>query len=190
MTLQHLVENYGYLAIWIGTFLEGETILVLGGLAAQQGFLSLPWVVVCAFTGSLFGDQFFFFLGRRHGSFLLAHRPSWRAKFERAERLFARIQTPLIIIFRFLYGLRAVLPFFFGLSSVPLGRFMFLNVIGALVWAVAVGVAGFLFGHALTALLGDLKKYEMKVLIAVGITMAFFWALHFLVRWLRKKRDW
>ena len=42
MSLQELVSNYGYLAISIGTFLEGETILILGGLAAHRGFLQLP----------------------------------------------------------------------------------------------------------------------------------------------------
>jgi len=43
MDLQSFIENYGYAAILIGTFLEGETILVLAGLAAHQGYLVLPW---------------------------------------------------------------------------------------------------------------------------------------------------
>ena len=42
------------------TFLEGETILVLAGLAAHQGYLVLTWVILAAFLGSLCGDQLFF----------------------------------------------------------------------------------------------------------------------------------
>jgi len=40
--LQSIIENYGYAVILLGTFLEGETILVLGGVAAHQGYLALP----------------------------------------------------------------------------------------------------------------------------------------------------
>ena len=60
MDLQGVIENYGYAAILIGTFLEGETILVLAGLAAHQGYLVLTWVILAAFLGSLCGDQLFF----------------------------------------------------------------------------------------------------------------------------------
>lgn len=48
--MESLIENYGYLAILIGTFLESETILVLGGFIAHQGYLALPWVILAAFA--------------------------------------------------------------------------------------------------------------------------------------------
>ncbi len=60
MDLLSIIENYEYAAILIGTFLEGETILVLAGLAAHQGYLVLTWVILAAFLGSLGGDQLFF----------------------------------------------------------------------------------------------------------------------------------
>ena len=56
MTIESFIETYGYAAILIGTFLEGETILVLGGFAAHRGYLSLPWVIVAAFAGTLSGE--------------------------------------------------------------------------------------------------------------------------------------
>ena len=59
MDLQSIIENYGYAAILIGTFLEGETILVLAGLAAHQGYLVLTWVILAAFAGI----SFFFIWG-------------------------------------------------------------------------------------------------------------------------------
>jgi membrane protein DedA with SNARE-associated domain len=54
----------------------------------------------------------------------------------KAERLLNRFRTLLILIFRFLYGLRAVTPFVIGMSTVPTRTFVLLNAIGALVWAV------------------------------------------------------
>ena len=49
MNLAQILQDYGYAAVFVGTFLEGETIMVLGGLAAQLGYLSLDWVIACGF---------------------------------------------------------------------------------------------------------------------------------------------
>jgi len=114
VTLESIVDTYGYVAVLLGTFLEGETILVLGGFAAHRGYLALPWVIVAAFFGSLCGDQLFFFLGRKHSQAVLARRPAWKASADKANRLLERYRTPFILIFRFLYGLRSVCPFVIG----------------------------------------------------------------------------
>ena len=153
--METFLQSYGYLAIMLGTFLEGETILILGGLAAQRGYLDLTGVILAAFIGSLCGDQLFFYLGRRHSDFLM-RRPSWQANLARANRLIDRFQTPLILGFRFLYGLRTVTPFALGISRVPVWRFVLLNVLGAGIWAAAISTGGFLFGNVLEKILGNL----------------------------------
>jgi membrane protein DedA with SNARE-associated domain len=179
MTLESLISTYGYGAILVGTFVEGETVLVLGGFAAHRGYLELPWVILAAFVGSLCGDQLFFFLGRRHSHFILERRPAFKGKMERANRLITRFQTPLILGFRFLYGLRTVMPFALGVSAVPVVQFVVLNAIGALVWAIGVAVGGYLFGTALELVIGDLKHYEFRLFGAIAITGMVIWALYF-----------
>jgi membrane protein DedA with SNARE-associated domain len=84
MTFQSSLETYGYLAILIGSFIEGETILVLGGFAAQRGYLQLPWVILFAFLGSLSGDQLFFHLGRLQSQQILSKHPRWRERVDNA----------------------------------------------------------------------------------------------------------
>jgi membrane protein DedA with SNARE-associated domain len=114
--MEALIAHYGYLAVLVGTFLEGETILILAGFAAHRDYLQLPWVIIAAFLGTLFGDQLFFFLGRRHSEYLLSRSPHWRPRLERAERLIHNYRVPIILGFRFLYGLRSVIPFALGMS--------------------------------------------------------------------------
>lgn len=184
--MEAFLQTYGYWAILVGTFLEGETILVLGGLAAHMGYMNLTGVIMAAFAGSLCGDQFFFFLGRRHSSFLLNRRPSWKSKLERANQLIDRFQTPLVLGFRFLYGLRTVMPFAIGISSVPVLRFVLLNAIGAIVWAAIVAGGGYLFGNALEGILGNIRHYEKILFVMVVLVGAVVWALY-LVRRDRKK---
>lgn len=182
MDLQALVSHYGYAAVLVGTFLEGETILILGGVAAKLGYLSLPWVIAAAFAGTLAGDQLFFFLGRYQGRDLLARRPRWQGRADRVHALLERHHTLLIIGFRFLYGLRTVTPFILGMSRVPTPRFVALNLLGAALWAAVIGGLGFLFGHGMELVLGDLRHYEKEVLTAVLVMGALTWTAYLLLR--------
>jgi membrane protein DedA with SNARE-associated domain len=179
MDLAQVLQDYGYPALLIGTFFEGETIMILGGLAAHLGYLSIEWVIACGFFGSLLGDQLFFFLGRRHGKSFLARRPSWQP---RAEQVFAKLhrhQNLLIVGFRFLYGLRSVTPFAIGMSNVSYTRFAVLNVIGAAIWAIGIGLAGYFFGRVMETLLGDLKRYELTLMAGLLCMAVVVWLIHF-----------
>lgn len=184
MSLESLVSTYGYVAILLGTFLEGETILVVGGFAAHRGYLKLPWVILAAFLGTLSSDQLFFFLGRRHATYILAKRPTWRERIEKVNALWERYSTLYILAFRFLYGLRTVSPFVIGTSSVPTRRFVALNVVGALVWASTVATGGYLFGVALESLIEDIKRYELEAIALIAAVGGAIWLVHFL----RKRR--
>jgi membrane protein DedA with SNARE-associated domain len=172
MSLETLISEYGYYAIAIGTFLEGETILVLGGFAAHRGYLELPWVITSAFVGALSGDQLYYYIGRTRGRRMLDTRPKWKAKSERVLALLHKHQVLLILGFRFLYGIRTVTPFLIGASKVSPVRFLVLNIIGAAIWAIAIGGLGYLFGHTLDSFLGDAKKYELIVLVLLVLIAA------------------
>ena len=186
MDLQSIIENYGYAAILIGTFLEGETILVLGGLAAHQGYLELTGVIFAAFMGSLCGDQLFFYLGRKHSQTVLSRRPYWKSKVEKVHKMMKQFQTPVILCFRFLYGLRTVTPFVIGMSTISVKKFILLNATGALVWAVAIGSGGYLFGHALEIFFGKFKYYEIQVFAMIAFLGLLVWIVHFYHRRIHK----
>jgi membrane protein DedA with SNARE-associated domain len=182
VTLQSFVDTYGYLAIMVGTFFEGETILVLGGFTAHRGYLALPWVIASAFLGSLCGDQLFFYLGRRHGDALLARRPSWRTRVEKATTLLERFRRPFMIGFRFVYGLRTVSPFAFGLTGIPRRQFFLYNAAGAMLWATVVGSGGYIIGNAMELFLGDMRHYEREALAAIAAVGLLAWGIHLLLR--------
>ena len=176
MSLQQLVSDYGYIALAIGTFFEGETILVIGGVFAHKGFLDLFWVIVSAFLGTLFGDQLYYFIGRIKGRSFIEKRPKWQAKSERVLTLLHKHQVWLILGFRFLYGIRTVTPFLIGASNVPPKRFIVLNVIGALVWAIAVGSLGYVFGNTVEIFLHNIKHYEMTFFAALLFCALAIWS--------------
>lgn len=180
--LESLLANYGYPILIIGTFLEGETIMVLGGFAAHLGYLSLDWVIACGFCGTLIGDQLYFFLGRRHGKSMLAKHPTWQSRADRVLDKLEQHQNLLILSFRFLYGLRSITPFVIGMSDVSYVRFSLLNLLGAFIWAISIGLAGYYFGHAVEAVLGDIKQYEIELIAVIICVASLVWLFHFYKR--------
>jgi len=177
VSLETFFETYGYPALLVGTFFEGETFLVLAGFAASLGYLDIPWVILVAFAGTLSGDQLFFYLGRRHSGMVqsfLGYYPAWQNRVERIQRLIERHQAALVFIFHFLYGLRIAFLLVIGLSRIPAGRFFVLNFLSALVWAVVVGAAGYLFGSALAMIIGDLKDLESYILAGIAMIGGMF----------------
>lgn len=188
-SLQYFIETYGYAAVAVGTFLEGEMILVLAGFAAYRGYLELEWVMLYAFLGSLTGDQLYFYVGRHFGAPIIRKRLSWQASAERVYALLERHQVILILSFRFLYGLRSVAPFAIGASHrVPRLRFFALNLVGAGVWAVAVAWLGFLFGKTIQLLMEDVRRYEIYALAGLALLGLVIWITS-LVRRRRRARQ-
>lgn len=185
MTLAQLLADYGYLAVFCGTVLEGESILLLAGFAAHQGYLSWPLVVLLALCGGTLGDQLFFWLGRRYNTALLRRLPAGEQRAEQVNHLLLRYDAGVIIGVRFMYGLRLIGPIVIGMSRVPAWRFVCFNLLGAAIWAPLIAGIGFLFGQSLQWLFADLERYQEAVLLAV---IALLIAGKLLLHWRQRRR--
>lgn len=186
--LKHVIEQYGYIALFVGTFLEGETILLLAGFAAHSPDfnLDLTWVIVAAFAGSLSGDQAAFFVGRYWGKKLMDRNEKWRSRAERVHAMLKKYHEVLILSFRFFYGLRNLTPFVLGSSDICARKFLFLNAIGAAVWAVVFALTGYTFGslleNVLTRIINNVHHVEMAVLGVAVLVVVLLWLRKFLRR--------
>lgn len=171
MSIEEFLASYGYWAVFAGSLLEGETILVMAGFAAQQHHLALPLVVAVAFAGGTLGDLFFFWLGHRFGKRPLTLIPGAERRATALVLRLDRYDALLIVGIRFMYGLRIVGPIAMGAVGIRLGRFALFNAIGAAIWAPLIAGAGYAFGHALERLLGDLKHFEEIGLVVIVVLM-------------------
>ena len=186
MSLEQLVENYGYVGVLIGTFLEGDIALILGGLFAHWEYLKLPYVILAAFSGALISDQACFYLGRLRGLHVLNRWPGLRSK---AERVFGHMRkhgTLIALVFRFFYGFRIITPLLIGASGVGRAKFILLNGIGALSWATAIGCLGYVMGEALQEFLPTIKFYRIPVLAGLVTCVAI---AHLIIWRMRRRRN-
>jgi len=183
VSLHEIIENYGYIAIVLGTFVEGETVLLMAGFAASRGYLQIEWVILAALGGGLSGDLVFFYLGRRHARAILERLPLWKARADRVHQLLERYHSPVVMASRFLYGLRTVTPAVLGMGSIETWRFIVLDSIGAVVWAVSMGTLAFYFGSALESAVGNAHRYEALILALIFVLGLSTWFV-----WIRVKR--
>jgi membrane protein DedA with SNARE-associated domain len=132
-------------------------------------------VIAAAFAGTFAGDQLFFFLGRRGGMAALETRPRWKARSVRVFRVLREHELAVILGFRFVYGFRTVTPFLLGASGVPALRFIALNAAGAALWAACFGTLGYFLGRTLEVLLGEIKRFEVGILVTVALVGSAAW---------------
>jgi len=183
MTLREGIEAYGYFGVLIGTFLEGDIALILGGLCARCTDLKLYGVILAAFTGAIIGDQVFYNLGRHQGLQVLNRFPRLKVRAERVFHHMRRHGSIIAFAFRFFYGFRILTPLLIGASGVGRGRFTLLNCLGALAWATLLGCLGYGMGEAIVVIVENVKEdlhYWLPVilgglLVLVGIIRLIVW---------------
>jgi LPXTG-motif cell wall-anchored protein len=181
-TIGTLIETHGYWVLAIGCLLEGETILILAGFAAHRGYLNPFAVVAVAACAGFVGDQFYFWLGRRHGSGVVARWPSIARQQDRVHDLIQRYDAALIVGIRFAYGLRIAGPVLMGMSPLSGYRFALLNALGAILWAGVIAALGWVFGNAAEALLGEVRHVEGWLLLGLALFGLAAW-------WVRRRRE-
>ncbi|MCU1751833.1 DedA family protein [Pseudomonas sp. 6D_7.1_Bac1] len=170
--LNHFLATYGYWAVFLGCVMEGETILILGGMAAHQHLLKLWPVIAWASAGGMLGDQLLFWSGRYFGPRLLPRLKRHQAQIKRVSGLIDRYPSTSVFSVRFLYGMRLVGPMVIGASGLSPLRFSLLNMFGAMVWATLFVTGGYWAGEALQRLFGNLKPYRLPIALGVVVVVA------------------
>ena len=173
--MEQLIADFGYLAVFIGTFLEGEAVLALGGVAAAHGYLSFWAVVGTAIVGGFLGDQACFFMGRRYGARVLARFPGLAAKAPRVQALLRRWDAGAVILLRFCYGLRIAGPIVIGTCGISPWRLALFNFIGVLVWAPLVAGIGYLAWQAIEQWIGRFRHVQIALLMVVVLAVTVVW---------------
>lgn len=178
MSPEALLERFGYLAVFIGTFLEGEAILIIAGFFSERGHMNIFKVGVVAFSGAYLGHIFWFWLGRVHGVRLLDRFPRMKLHFGKGIRLFERYGAAAIVVSQWLYGLRITCAVIVGISQISLVKFLIYEAISCAIWTAAIAAAGYYFGAAVETVLGKAAHAEKWGLLAIVVIALAVWLYH------------
>jgi len=185
--LKQYLELHGYWVLFVGTFLEGEAILLMAGFLAFRGYLDISAVVLTAWVGAFLGDQFYFYLGRQKGRALLKRFHSIARKFRAALKLIEKYGVYVAFISRYTYGFRIILPIILGITKLAPRTFLWINLVSALTWAVVFAMGGYLFGKSASLFLDNISNYEHYLALALLGIIASIWLIHIYHAWKMKK---
>lgn len=165
--MEDYIARYGYIAIVIGTFLEGETTVLLGGIFSKLHYMELDKVMAWAFLGTLAGDCTFFFIGKAFGRNIIERYESLRSKIPLANGIMKRYGNFIIFLVRFFVGVRGIILLLLGCTDIKKRTFFLYSFMSAALWSIVVSSIGYLFANVVYIFVQDIRKYEIYIVPAV-----------------------
>ncbi len=191
MSPERLIETFGTIGLLVIIFAEsglllglifpGDSLLFTAGLLASQNKfgLNIGVVAIGCFVAAVAGTQVGYWLGRRFGPKLF-RRPDSRIfkqeYVERSRQFFDRHGSKTIVLARFVPFVRTLAPMLAGVGEMNQRTFLTFNVIGALIWATGVSVAGYILGDTVP----NIDHYLLPIIAGIIVLSLIPPALEYL----------
>jgi len=184
MNLVGLIESSGYAVVaglnileGVGLPVPGELALVTAAAFAAQGHLTIAGVITASVVGTTLGGTGGYWLGRTGGLRLLDRHGHWIGlgpeKLRKARVYFDGHGVKTILISRFIAILRMVASLLAGVAHMSFPLFFGCNLLGGIVWSVAYGALGYVFGYNLPRLEHYLHEVTAIIVVLVVIAAGF-----------------
>jgi membrane protein DedA with SNARE-associated domain len=180
--LAPLLDHWGYLAVGFLIFVEdfgvpapGETVLIAAAVYAGAGRLNIVAVGVVGFVAAVLGDNIGYAIGRFGGRTLVLRFGRYvrltEERLARAESFFARHGGKIVIVARFIEGLRQANGIIAGITRMHWLRFVAFNSLGAALWVATWTSVGYLAGNHIQAIYTEVSRYALYLLAVAGLAI-------------------
>jgi membrane protein DedA with SNARE-associated domain len=182
LVMPEMLLRYAYVALFVGSAVEGDATLVTAGFLARRGYLHLWLVIPVAAAATMLANEFYYRVARFHGEAAFQQKADQDPRLARVRKWIQSRGALLLFLSRFMWGFRIAIPLACGAVAMRRARFSVINAAGAIVWAVPVSLAGFFLGHELEQWLTDIRRYEwiIAALLLFGVFIV-------LLAWKRKE---
>ena len=144
-----LLPKYGYFAVLVAAFWEGEAVLIAAGTLCGAGYLDWRLTILAAATGGAAGDQIYFYAAHQRAARLVQKSKRLRKWYPRVKEFVLRHGTLAVLLSRFAAGLRITIPLVCATAAMPPRKYSTLNFLSALCWASAWVAISYQFGARL-----------------------------------------
>jgi membrane protein DedA with SNARE-associated domain len=184
-----LLEHYGYLALFGLVFIEsfgvpapGETTIIAAAVFAGNGHLNVFLVAMVAFVAAVTGDSLGYLIGRKGGRPLILRVGRYihltPQRLERVESFMDRHGFKVVVIARFIEGLRQFNGIVAGATEMPFPGFLVFNALGAAAWVGVWTTAGYLAGDHIDAIEATIARYQWYAIAVVVLGLAGYLLWH------------
>jgi len=179
------LETYGYIGLFLYSLGGGFVALVGAGILSFMGKMDLTLSISIAFVANAIGDVMLFYMARYQKSMMMENLKKHRRKLALAHVMMKKNGSWIILIQKFIYGIKTLIPIAIGLTKYDFKKFAILNVLSAGVWALAFGLGSYYSGGIL---IEGVKLVSGKPWIAPIILIIFGGALWLYMSHATKKR--
>ena len=176
---------FGESALFLGFVLPGETAMVIAGVLAARGNISLPAIIAICATAAVLGDQVGYLLGRHFGPGLRCSRLGRRvgeARWAKAQDAVTRHGAWAVAGGRWVAVLRALVPTVAGAIAMPYRRFLLANAVGGSVWAAGAVLVGYFAGGSVSTAQDLLGRTSL-----IGLTLVTILTVITVIKYLRRR---
>jgi membrane protein DedA with SNARE-associated domain len=182
------LDHYGYWAIALLLLLEnigvpvvpGEFAMIAGAIFAGTGRAGLNVVVVgvVSVIVAIVGAEIGYLIGRFAGRELILHYGRYvfikPHHLDRAEAIVNRFGGIVVVIARYIVGLREANGIIAGVTEMRWTAFTVYNVIGACAWVATWVTIGYVAGDHINAIYSDINRYSLYVILGVAVLLAAY----------------
>lgn len=177
------IQDWGYIAVFLGALIEGESIILTASALAYAGYLNIYTVGAVAFCATVFAEQSCYMVGRHYGPSLFDKFPRFKPAANKAFWLLKKIDVWFILSCRFIYGIRTISPLVIGAAHIPPKKFIPLNILAAFIWATVSCSVGYYLGELVISNFDMIKNVSKNIgLFILGIvilvTIGIFYNKH------------
>ncbi|MDR3345741.1 MAG: DedA family protein [Campylobacteraceae bacterium] len=165
------LSTYGYIVLFLYSFGGGMVAIIAAGVLSSQGLMNLEVSIAVAASANFIGDAVLASLSRYNRTAVMPYLKKHRRKLALSHLLMKRQGDKIIIIKKFIYGLKTLIPIAVGLTKYPMVKFNVLNFIAAIIWALSLGYGSYYAGEYLTKVfhLFEDRAYLVPIVLAILI---------------------
>lgn len=156
-------------------FLPGDSLIFIVGALCGIGLMSFPIACTVLLVAAILGDQCNFTIGSKIGPKVFQWEDSRffnKRAFSQAHAFYERYGGVTIILARFMPFIRTFAPFVAGVAAMNRSKFTMFNVVGAILWVMGIGTAGYFFGN-LPIVRQHLEKIIWGLILVPGLIAIF-----------------
>lgn len=182
-----LFASYGYWLVFFGLFLEniiviglffpGDVVLLAGSFLASRGYLEIGYIIILAIVAAVLGNLVGYLVGRHGGrSLVVKLAPNFfQKRLGQAETYFQAHGGKAVFLARFAAGVRVFMPAIAGFYRLELSVFFFYTTLGIIIWTLALGSLGYLFGEKWEIILDYFDKIGWAFLFLLAFLFYLWW---------------
>ena len=159
--MELLLLKYGYLLLFAGVIVEGEAVVIAGSFLASRGYFNVGTVALVALAANTLSAQFYYTAARVRGRHWFEGRFPEKSPYRKIINWVGARENWLLLVSRFLFGFRIVIPAACGALGMPAARFTVINIVAGILWVIPTALAGYYFGEKVTTLIRGARQYTM-----------------------------